>query len=158
MNLPRSSSLLVAGLLAAGTALAHPPFSNEPKVARPAFAPREIRSEPAEDLVSGPVSYYSRRFAGKRTASGERFNPNALTMAHPTLPFGTRVRVSLQESDRSVIVRVNDRGPFDDSRVADVSPAAARILGFLRRGLADVTLEILSPVAESRQASSPSDH
>lgn len=149
--------ILLAGLLSAGGSFAHPPFANDPGFRAAPFSPREVAIEPVDERVVGPVSFYARRFTGRRTASGERFDPEALTMAHPTLPFGTQVRVSVPDSDRSVVVRVNDRGPFESSRIADVSPAAARILGILQRGLAYVRLEILSPAAESRPASSPSD-
>jgi rare lipoprotein A len=76
-----------------------------------------------------------------RTASGERWSPNALTAAHRTLPFGTMVRVTDLRNGRSVVVRINDRGPFKRGRVIDVSPAAARQLHF--SGLAPVELEVV---------------
>ncbi|MEY2893027.1 MAG: hypothetical protein RJA98_2935, partial [Pseudomonadota bacterium] len=78
---------------------------------------------------TGLISYYGPGFQGKRTASGERFNAQALTMAHRTLPFGTRVRVTALGTGRSVVLRVNDRGPWARGRIADVSLAAARVLG-----------------------------
>lgn len=121
------------------------------------FAGSRARHAAAGERMLGPVSYYGRAFAGRRTASGERFDPEGLTMAHPTLPFGTRVRVSVPHTDRSVVVRVNDRGPASGSRIADVSPAAARVLGFLRKGLASLHLEVISSVAGFPPASSPSD-
>ena len=86
---------------------------------------------------SGIASIYS----GGRTANGERTDANGMTAAHKTLPFGTLVRVTHQRSGRSVIVRINDRGPFVAGRVIDVTPAAARALGF--SGLAPVTLDIV---------------
>lgn len=116
------------------------------------------RKREGVEMIMGPVSYYSRAMAGRRTASGERFDPDALTMAHPTLPFGTLVRITLPDASRSVVVRVNDRGPVHGSRIADLSPAAANVLGFLRRGLTQVRLEVLSAVAGSRPAASPTDH
>jgi rare lipoprotein A len=73
----------------------------------------------------GRISYYGENFAGKKTASGEPFDPAALTMAHRTLPFGTRVRVTNVENQRTVEVVVNDRGPFGAGRIADLSRAAA---------------------------------
>jgi rare lipoprotein A len=76
-----------------------------------------------------------------RTASGERWSPNALVAAHRTLPFGTLVRVTDLRNGRSVVVRINDRGPFRRGRIIDVSPAAARLLHF--SGLAPVTLEVV---------------
>lgn len=87
------------------------------------------------------ISYYGKGFAGRRTASGERFDPGALTMAHRTLPFGTRVRISL--GDKHVIVRVNDRGPWRGKRIADLSWAAARQLGLLQAGVAVGLIEVL---------------
>lgn len=91
----------------------------------------------------GIASYYASRFHGRRTASGERYDEEALTAAHPRLPFGTRVRITNLANDRSVVVRVNDRGPFRDGRVIDVSRRAARELGFVRDGIADVRIEVL---------------
>jgi rare lipoprotein A len=89
---------------------------------------------------SGIASVYGAGdgYAGRKTASGERMNPAALTAAHKTLPFGSQVRVTNRKNGRSVTVRINDRGPFVRGRVIDVSPAAARALGFA--GLAPVTL------------------
>jgi len=88
----------------------------------------------------GGASWYGDRFAGKRTASGVRFNPNAMMAAHRTLPFGSRVRVTERRSGRSVTVRIVDRGPHVRGRVIDVSKAAARKLGFLRRGTTSVCI------------------
>ena len=75
------------------------------------------------------ATYYGKEFAGRRTASGERFNPNAMTAAHRTLRFGTRVRVTNFRNGRSVIVRINDRGPFVKGRAIDLSRGAARAIG-----------------------------
>ena len=92
----------------------------------------------------GEASWYGgERHQGKRTASGERYDEFAMTAAHPTLPFGTRVRVTNLENRRSVIVRVNDRGPFVDGRVIDLSLAAARALGIANEGVARVRLQAL---------------
>ena len=89
---------------------------------------------------SGIASVYGNGdgYAGKKTASGERMNPGAMTAAHRTLPFGTRVNVTNRKNGRSVVVRISDRGPFVRGRVIDVTPAAAQALGF--SGLAPVTL------------------
>ena len=76
-----------------------------------------------------------------RTASGERVSPGALTAAHRTLPFGTMVRVTNRSSGRSVVVRINDRGPFVHGRIIDLTPAAARALGF--SGLANVEVDVV---------------
>jgi peptidoglycan lytic transglycosylase len=85
---------------------------------------------------SGIASVYA--YAGERTASGEMARPSGFTAAHRTLPFGTRVRVTNKKNGRSVMVRINDRGPFVRGRVIDLTPAAAHALGF--NGLAPVTL------------------
>ena len=87
---------------------------------------------------SGVASVYSTE-SGSRTASGVRLNPGALTAAHRSLPFGSKVRVTNRSNGRSVVVTVNDRGPFVRGRIIDVTPAAARALGF--SGLAPVTVE-----------------
>jgi len=89
----------------------------------------------------GNASWYGKRHQGKRTASGERYEEYAMTAAHPTLPFGTRLRVTNLENRRSAIVRVNDRGPFVDGRVIDLSLAAARALGIAEEGVARVRLQ-----------------
>jgi rare lipoprotein A len=91
--------------------------------------------------AEGTASYYGKAHHGKRTASGERFNQNALTAAHRTLAFGTRVRVTNLDNGRSVVVRINDRGPFGRGRIIDVSKAAAEQLNMLRSGTAPVRLE-----------------
>ncbi|KQP13173.1 septal ring lytic transglycosylase RlpA family protein [Pseudorhodoferax sp. Leaf267] len=92
----------------------------------------------------GRLSYYSHKLAGRKTASGEPFDPQALTMAHKTLPFGTLVRVTNPRNQRSVVVRVNDRGPWSPWRVGDVSLAAARELGITARGVVDARLEVVA--------------
>ncbi len=91
----------------------------------------------------GRASYYGRELAGNPTASGDRFDPSDLTAAHRTLPFGTRVRVTNQRNGESVVVRVNDRGPFHGNRIIDVSRAAADEIGMTGRGTATVTLDVL---------------
>ena len=99
-----------------------------------------VREAPPQDQV-GIASFYARAHHGWRTASGERFDMNALTAAHRTYPFGTRVRVTNLENGRDVVVRINDRGPFGRRRIIDVSYAAARELGLVRTGLARVRVE-----------------
>ncbi|MFZ6047312.1 septal ring lytic transglycosylase RlpA family protein [Pseudomonas sp. CR3202] len=91
--------------------------------------------------AEGKASYYGAKHHGKRTASGERFNANALTAAHRTLPFGTRVKVTNLNNDRSVVVRINDRGPHTRGRIIDLSRKAAEQLGMLRAGVAPVRVE-----------------
>ena len=87
------------------------------------------------------ASYYGKEFAGHRTASGERFNPGAMTAAHRTLRFGTRVRVTNARTGRSVIVRINDRGPFVKGYAIDLSSGAARAIGM--GGTAHVRLDVI---------------
>lgn len=94
--------------------------------------------------IEGPVSYYGREFAGRKTSNGERFDPNLLTMAHRSLPFGTLVRVTNLFNNKSVVVRVNDRGPFTGGRVGDLSSAAAMVIDMLRAGVVRARLEVLS--------------
>ena len=89
----------------------------------------------------GVASYYS--YPG-RTASGEKYNPSQLTAAHKTLPFGTKLLVTNLNSGRSVVVRVNDRGPFVRGRVVDVSYSAAQQIGMVHSGIAKVKVEVLS--------------
>ena len=92
---------------------------------------------------TGIASYYAHEFHGRTTANGETYDENELTAAHRTLPFGAHVRVTNLANERSVVVRINDRGPFVQSRIIDVSYAAARRLGFINEGLATVKLEVL---------------
>ena len=90
---------------------------------------------------SGIASWYGGNFHGRQTASGERYNQNALTAAHRSLPFGTRVRVTNTSTGSSVVVRINDRGPFVGGRVIDLSRAAASTIGI--NGLGHVKLAVL---------------
>ncbi|HSQ97012.1 MAG TPA: septal ring lytic transglycosylase RlpA family protein [Croceibacterium sp.] len=102
-----------------------------------------------EPVGSGMASWYGAELAGHRTASGERFNPSELTAAHRTLPLGSRVRVTYQ--GESVVVRINDRGPFSGHRVIDLSKAAAEKIGLRRAGSGRVTLAVLDDGGSSVQ-------
>ena len=93
--------------------------------------------------TSGMASWYGPGFHGRKSASGESFNQNALTAAHRSLPFGTNVLVTNLNNGRSVIVRINDRGPFIRGRVIDLSAAAARVIGMLDSGVAPVNIQVL---------------
>lgn len=95
----------------------------------------------AATLQKGTASWYGPGFHGRRTASGERFNPGAMTAAHRSLPFGTKLKVVNEKNGRSVVVRVNDRGPFVGGRVIDVSAKTAKALGFYDDGLSKVKVE-----------------
>ncbi|MCT0255168.1 MULTISPECIES: septal ring lytic transglycosylase RlpA family protein [unclassified Synechocystis] len=94
-------------------------------------------------IRGGIASWYGPGFHGRRTANGERFNQNALTAAHRTLPFGTRVKVTNLRNGQSVIVRINDRGPFTGGRVIDLSAGAARAIGIHSSGVGNVALDIV---------------
>jgi len=97
----------------------------------------------SSSLGTGVASYYGRRFHGRLTANGERFNMNEMTAAHRTLPFGSRVRVTNSNNGRSVVVRINDRGPFIRGRHIDLSRAAAEEIGMISRGHSNVELELI---------------
>ena len=105
--------------------------------------PRAKTRGAVERVQHGKISWYGRDFAGRRTASGERFDPHALTMAHRSLPLGTIVLVVNDDNGRSVALRVNDRGPYRADRVADVSRAASRELGFQQSGITEATIRVL---------------
>ncbi len=111
-----------------------------------AFAACAMAAPAADDadLGSGHASYYGNEFAGKRTASGELFNPRDMTAAHRTAAFGSRIRVTHLGNGREVTVRVNDRGPWGRGRIIDLSYAAARELGMHHSGTAKVKLTLLS--------------
>lgn len=103
-----------------------------------------LPTSPVQATVSeGVASYYGERFDGRRTASGIRFDMNAMTAAHRTLAFGTRVSVTNKANGRSVDVVINDRGPFTGGRTIDLSKGAAREIGMLGRGVAPVRLEVV---------------
>lgn len=119
--------------------------SVEPTSVEPSTAPgAPPEAETGAGLSErGALSFYGNAFLGKRTASGEVFDPERLTMAHRTLPFGTRVRVTNLENQRSVEVIVNDRGPFVRGRIADLSPEAARQIGMVVDGVVEGLLVVL---------------
>ncbi|MDW7746410.1 septal ring lytic transglycosylase RlpA family protein [Halomonas sp.] len=96
--------------------------------------------EKTAETQQGVASYYSDRFQGRTTASGEPFDQQALTAAHPTLPFGTRVVVTREDNGREVEVLINDRGPYAKGRIIDLSKRAAKALGMLSRGTAPVEI------------------
>ena len=131
--------------LAAAFDEAMPRFVADPVVMDTEALEEEASAEPEseelwEPLGSGTASYYAAKFDGRRTASGETFRNSGYTAAHRTLPFGTMVRVT--RGDRSVVVKINDRGPFTKGRVIDVSHAAARDLGLIGPGHGTVTLAL----------------
>lgn len=120
-------------------ALASIPVASTPQVTR--VTPRAVLV--SSTRLTGLASWYGPGFHGARTASGEAFNQHDLTAAHRSLPFGTQVRVTNLNNGRSVVVRINDRGPFSGGRILDLSKGAARVLGVLGSGVAPVRLDVL---------------
>jgi rare lipoprotein A len=116
-----------------------PPF----QASEPTYVQVSTRLSTKSISKVGIASWYGEDFQGSPTASGELYNMNALTAANPNLPLGTRVRVTNLRNRRSLVLRINDRGPFVRGRLLDVSRAAARLLGFAASGKARVRLQVL---------------
>ena len=151
---PLSTALAAVGLALAFSTHAQTPAARaktEPATATtaapapaPAAAPAAPAVAPATAAgMEGLAAYYSNRLNGRRTASGQVFDQQKLTAAHQTLPFGTMVKVTDTRNNRSVVVRINDRGPTQAGRVIDLSLAAASKLGMIRAGLVPVKLEVV---------------
>lgn len=120
-------------------------------IGRPQPQPEPDSTNIVQRTIRGIASWYGPGFNGRRSASGEVFNQNALTAAHRSLPFGTQVRVTNLRTGQSVIVRINDRGPFSGRRIIDLSAAAARAVGLLQSGVAPVSVDVLdAPVVNRR--------
>jgi rare lipoprotein A len=132
------SALVSVQAQTAASAPAAAPVITEKAAAAPAPA-----AASTADVSEGKVAHYGRKFNGRKTASGERFNAGAMTMAHKTLPFGTKVRVTNLANKRSVIVRVNDRGPSTPDRVGDLTTGAARKIRATNAGVINAKLEVL---------------
>ena len=141
---------LMSGAVLAGCA-ATPPLPDPPAEPPPVAAP------PSPRVQRGIASWYGPGFHGRRTANGERFNQNAMTAAHRSLPIGTMVTVRNLENGRTVRVRINDRGPYIRGRVIDLSRAAARALGIIEDGVARVALEWHPPGSPDAQTASVPD-
>jgi len=113
---------------------------------------KSVKKELLEDrprfVQTGVASWYGKDLKGGKTASGERFDPDELTAAHRTLPFGTMVRVTNLRNNRSVAVRITNRGPFVRGRIIDLSPAAARQLRIVHSGVVRVRIEAKKPKQE----------
>jgi rare lipoprotein A len=112
--------------------------------ARPKVSAKENSTAAAKLLQTGKASWYGPQFQGKITASGDTFNQRAFTAAHPTLPFGSKVKVTNLANGKSVEVKINDRGPLLENRIIDVSRAAAEVLEMKESGTTTVRLELLS--------------
>lgn len=103
----------------------------------------KTESRAVGETFSGQASYYGPGFHGKKTASGETYDQNALTCAHKTLPFQTKLKVTLESTGKSVVVRVTDRGPYKDSRILDLSVRAAKEIGLIAEGVGMVEAEVV---------------
>jgi rare lipoprotein A len=146
---PRAASLALLVLLAACAGQPERPAGPDTGPAASRGAPAGVVPVPVpapRDGVAhqvGMASWYGGKFHGRTTASGEPYDMNDLTAAHPNLPFGTKVRVTNLANGRSVVLRINDRGPYVKPRIIDVSRQAAERLGFRRAGLAKVRVEVI---------------
>lgn len=98
------------------------------------------------EIWYGTASWYGNRFNGRRTASGEKLNPRKLTAAHKTLPFNTKIRITNLKNNRSVVVRITDRGPFAGNRIVDLSEKAAEKLDSKKCGIAYVKVQVVNPL------------
>ncbi|MCJ2184565.1 septal ring lytic transglycosylase RlpA family protein [Novosphingobium sp. 1949] len=136
-----ASASVVAAATPSETLLVSRPVVQALPAPRPEMGEDEQQFEPFD---SGLASFYGNQFAGRRTASGAIFDPEGLTAAHRTLPFGTQVQVTNPSNGESVIVTITDRGPFHSNRVIDLSKAAAREIGIVGRGSGTVKLAVLS--------------
>lgn len=104
--------------------------------------PEQTAAREAGWSQQGEISYYAEKFHGRRTASGKRFDKNAFTAAHRSLPFGTKVEVTNLANGKTVIVEINDRGPYSEDRILDLSPAAARKIGLIGRGTVEAKIVV----------------
>jgi rare lipoprotein A len=138
-----AAALLSLVAVAQAQTPASAPAAAKPAMATPAPAVAAAAATPAGDVSEGKVAHYGRKFNGRKTASGERFNAAAMTMAHKTLPFGTKVKVTNLANNKSVVVRVNDRGPTTPDRVGDLSTAAAKKIRMTKAGVVNAKLEVV---------------
>jgi rare lipoprotein A len=109
-------------------------------------------------VQNGVSSYYGKGFNGRKTASGTIFRKSAMTAAHRTLPFGTKVRVTDKDTGKSVVVKITDRGPFHANRILDLSEGAAKRLGITKKGTCDVKLQVISVGDGEYQTTKRSKH
>ena len=140
-GLPSTASVTAPGKARLGL----PDIASSPPAAAEAALTRAQAARRRETIETGIASWYGPGFAGRPTASGAIFDPTAMTAAHPELPLGSEVVVVNLQNGREAMLTINDRGPFIDDRVIDVSRAAARALGFYYDGLAEVRVELIAP-------------
>jgi rare lipoprotein A len=141
--------LYAAGVILAGCS-STPRFAGKEEQQTNGHTPVSQNEQPVKQTtgkilltLEGIVSYYAHDFHGKQTSNGEVFDMNALTAAHRTFPFGTKVRITNIENNKTVVVRVNDRGPFKEGRIMDLSLGAAKEIDLIRTGTARARLEVL---------------
>lgn len=134
----------LAALQGCAVPLIKAPDAPSQEAAQDEVAPAR-EAEEREPFQRGIASWYGLPFHGRKTANGERYDMNALTAAHPSLPFGTRVKVRSLVNGREVIVRINDRGPFAPGRIIDLSHAAAKAIGLVGFGVKRVSLTLVEP-------------
>ncbi len=162
---PSSKPAAVASKPAAATSAPKPearPAPAESKPTSPAVADIPVLDEKVYDIAptsrgfsqTGKASWYGKQFHGRKTASGERYDMHSMTAAHRKLPMPRYVRVTNKANGKSVVVKVNDRGPFHGNRVLDVSYAAAAKLGMIKTGTATVDIEVVDPAEFQRQLTS----
>jgi rare lipoprotein A len=141
-SIDRRLALLCGGALWLGACAFHP-ASDRPGYDRDMGQyPEQAGAHETGWSQQGEISYYADKFHGRRTASGKRFDKNAFTAAHRTLPFGTKVEVTNLSNGKSVIVEINDRGPYSEDRILDLSPAAARKIGLIGKGTAEAKIVV----------------
>jgi rare lipoprotein A len=151
-ELSRPAATLTAGPIAPALTPAAAAHSPTPASLAPHKAATDAAMATRNDVLKGLASWYGGVFNGRRTASGEKFDMNAFTACHPTLPFGSLVRVVNMRNKHSVVVRINDRGDLvDEGRIIDLSKAAADRLSMTKSGLAKVKLEVISLGRDQRR-------
>jgi rare lipoprotein A len=146
---------VLVSIASLGAGAASGPNSSEAAKVNKPMAVKAVSRQSAKRTKNSPyevgtASWYGEYFQGKPTASGEPFDMQALTAAHPTLPLGSFVRVTNLRNGRAVVVRINDRGPVVEGRIIDLSYNTARVLGFEERGLQQVRLDLVRPASMAR--------
>lgn len=144
--------LLAVAMLATGRLAGDEPSADSDRWPLLASAHADTGKAKAAAVETGIASVYSDRLQGRKTASGETYDPGRMTAAHRTLPFGTRVKVTNARTHRSAVVTINDRGPALAGRILDLSPRAAKALGIDPDGVARVTVEVVGDAPEKGSA------
>ena len=146
---PKSTSAAAPAPHTTSRLIPAPAYANKPAPQPVAAAPTPAKPSPemwdGHGKCEGIASFYAGKFIGRRTANGERYTGRKLTAAHRVLEFGTYLKVTRLDNGLSVIVRINDRGPYVDGRIIDLSPAAAKRLHMIQTGVTQVKLEVVAP-------------